>query len=138
MTRRRFVVLLASLVGVFALAGTLALEPVLRYLIARAVRRRLPSLRHTPESLGRFASDYLSLREPGFVDHVRLAWELRSGTSPRLAHRYLLSTDFFVNKADESRPIGYRSFYDPYVHPCYAPFPRETERDADGNPLFEA
>lgn len=35
---------------------------------------------------------------------------------------FLLSTDFFVNKMDVTKPIAYRSLYDPYRSPCSNPF----------------
>jgi len=34
---------------------------------------------------------------------------------------FLLSTDFFANGADESRPLAYAQLYDPYRSPCYDP-----------------
>ena len=37
---------------------------------------------------------------------------------------YLSSTDFFINDADESRPVRFVALYDPYVSPCYNPFRR--------------
>lgn len=36
--------------------------------------------------------------------------------------RFLASTDFFQNGADEAKPLRYASYYDPYVSPCYNPF----------------
>ncbi len=35
--------------------------------------------------------------------------------------RFLLSTDFFQNGADESRRVAYVAFYHPYRTPCYQP-----------------
>lgn len=43
-------------------------------------------------------------------------------TSPRPYTRFLASTDFFQNGADEARPLRYVAFYDPYVSSCYNPF----------------
>ncbi len=36
--------------------------------------------------------------------------------------RFLASTDFFQQGADESLPLRYVAYYDPYVSPCYNPF----------------
>ncbi|MBW2293445.1 MAG: hypothetical protein JRG89_02590 [Deltaproteobacteria bacterium] len=47
-------------------------------------------------------------------------------TSPRPYTRFLASTDFFQNGADEARPLRYVAFYDPYVTPCYNPFASST------------
>jgi hypothetical protein len=35
---------------------------------------------------------------------------------------YLLSTDFFLNKMDASKPVTYLSYYNPYKRPCTNPF----------------
>lgn len=43
-------------------------------------------------------------------------------TSPRPYTRFLASTDFFQNGANEARPLSYVAFYDPYVTACYNPF----------------
>jgi hypothetical protein len=34
---------------------------------------------------------------------------------------FLMSTDFFLNGADESQPVRFRQFYHPYVSPCWSP-----------------
>ena len=48
------------------------------------------------------------------------AWQ--PGTSAKLNTRFLASTDFFQTGADESRPLQYAQFFDPYISPCYNPF----------------
>ena len=58
------------------------------------------------------------------------AWS--ASKSPRPFTRFLASTDFFQNGGDESRPLTYVSYYDPYVSTCYNPFadtsaPRERQ-----------
>lgn len=35
---------------------------------------------------------------------------------------FLLSTDFFLNGADESRKVTYLAFYNPLIRPCQNPF----------------
>ena len=40
----------------------------------------------------------------------------------KIVGEFLLSTDFFMNKMDESREIQYFSIYDPYKRPCSNPF----------------
>ena len=42
---------------------------------------------------------------------------------------FLCSTNFFLNDADESKPVRYVRFYHPYVSPCWNPFSlAETRR----------
>lgn len=46
----------------------------------------------------------------------------RSSIIDSLVKKYLLSTDFFLNKMDESKTIKYIGFYNPYQSPCSNPF----------------
>jgi len=46
----------------------------------------------------------------------------RSGLVDDLTRRYIISTDFFLNKMDESKPVNYLGMYDPYTRPCAHPF----------------
>lgn len=39
-----------------------------------------------------------------------------------MAETYLLSTDFFSNNMDESKPLKYVSLYSPHLKPCANPF----------------
>ncbi|GGK56586.1 hypothetical protein GCM10011405_00910 [Rufibacter glacialis] len=39
-----------------------------------------------------------------------------------LVQHYLLSTDFFLNKMDETRLVKYLGVYTPYARPCGNPF----------------
>ena len=39
-----------------------------------------------------------------------------------VVEKFLMSTDFFQNHADESRRVNYISLYDPYLRPCTNPF----------------
>lgn len=49
---------------------------------------------------------------------------LRNGEE-RVISLYLLSSDFFINGADETKMVRYLRFYDPLdLHPCSNPFAR--------------
>lgn len=39
----------------------------------------------------------------------------------KLATAFLMSTDFFLNGSDESRPVNYVSCFSPYISPCWNP-----------------
>ncbi len=54
-----------------------------------------------------------------------LARELRHGEE-RVVSLYLLSSDFFLNGADETKLVHYRGYYDPVrlPRPCSNPFSR--------------
>ncbi len=79
--------------------------------VVEYLRLKLPWLRHGKGTLERFAEEYVRHFPPG----------TKPGAGPNLVARYLLSTDFFPNGADESRPLDYVEFYDPYISPCYNP-----------------
>lgn len=77
-------------------------------------------LRH--EHLLRFLEDHESALGPALTDPDSLA---------DLCGRFLLSTDFFMNGADESRPIQYLTLYDPYHSPCFNPLTHGLEGSED-------
>ncbi|MEX2208618.1 MAG: hypothetical protein WEF50_20575 [Myxococcota bacterium] len=91
--------------------------------------RRLPrrgSAARTPEEIEADLREYYAYLEfddallGAFMrDLARLPQPLHRG---ELRRRFLLSTDFFVSGEDESRPLAYRAFCDPYLSPCYQPF----------------
>jgi hypothetical protein len=86
-----------------------------------------------------FAEEYVKFKpnyEHAFAE-AEIADELLEVTNPykwfgqgtpfrrlddNIVSRYLLSTDFFQNGADETRAVRYVAFYDPYVTPCRNPF----------------
>lgn len=45
----------------------------------------------------------------------------------RVISRFLLSTDFFLDNADETQPVTYLSYYDPHRSPCQNPFSQWQE-----------
>ncbi len=74
--------------------------------------------------------DYLTLDPDGvnrFVaDYERVFGELapRNLAANRLFYtKFLMSTDFFLNGADESRLVKYVALHHPYENPCWSPFP---------------
>ena len=79
--------------------------------VVEYLRVKLPWLNHGEGTLERFAEEYVRWYPPG----------TKPTAGPNLVARYLLSTDFFPGGADESRPLEYVEFYDPYVSPCYNP-----------------
>ena len=45
----------------------------------------------------------------------------RPRRAEQVTELFLLSTDFFAQGADESRPLRFQTLYDPYINPCYNP-----------------
>lgn len=69
--------------------------------------------------IGTFMPVYSRLRLDG---HSTVEDALRHGEE-RIVSNYLLSSDFFINGASESRPVRYLGFYDP-LKACSNPFAR--------------
>ncbi len=145
-TRRRF--LLGGLaVAAVAGLGAIGLGPAAAAShIATVVRRKLPFLKLDEEGLHAFAKDqvsallakrptwnrlkyhYLSMFAKQFTRYNR-SNDTRTRVQrmeDNFVSTYLLSSDFFINGADESRVIKYMGFYDP-LHPCGNPFWRPPE-----------
>jgi len=106
--------------------------------IAAAIRRRLSFLHFDDDGLHQFARDYegvMMQKRPSwyrwkyhfhtlFSKPPAAQWGISNDTRTRkehleddLATLFLLSSDFFENKADETRTIRYVQFYDP-LRPC--------------------
>ena len=74
--------------------------------------------------------DYLTLADADVTRFVRDYEKKYGRVTPRaveanrlLYSKFLMSTDFFMNGADVSRPVKYVALHDPYVSPCWSPFP---------------
>jgi hypothetical protein len=111
--------------------------------IVSGVRRRLAFLRFDDAGLHSFAKDYIRAmlaKRPSWyrwkyhfysLFHKPAAqWGMSNDNRSRrerledsLATLFLLSSDFFIKGADESRVIQYLNFYDP-LRSCSSPFAR--------------
>lgn len=84
--------------------------------------------RHVPLALAivRYY-DYLQIA-PGSVEQFVAAYEGNHGRlGPPVSHndglhRFLLSTDFFLQGGDERKPVRFIALYAPLVNSCYRPF----------------
>ena len=83
-----------------------------------------------PEERIRRHFDYLTI-EPGAAERFVREFEREHGrVTPRaveanrlLYTEFLMSTDFFRNGGDESKPVRFVAYHDPYRSPCWVPFP---------------
>jgi hypothetical protein len=144
--RRRFLLGGLAIVAV-AGVGALGVGYVTESQIASAVRRRLGYLHLDEAGLHSFAKDQIGTLLAKRPTWKRLKTRLRSTLSKpvvvhyggandtrtrreriedNLATIYLLSSDFFVHGADESRTIQYVNLYDP-MRACGNPFARPPE-----------
>ncbi len=140
--RRRF--LLGGLgIAIVAALGVWGADIVSESEIVSAVRRRLSFLRFDEAGVHSFAKDHIRVlltKRPSWyrwkyhfyaLFHKPVArWGMSNDRRSRrerledyFATMYLLSSDFFVKGADESRLIQYVSLYDP-MRACGNPFAR--------------
>jgi hypothetical protein len=116
--------------------------------VVKVLRKRLDYLQLDDADVQRFADD-LASRHPmssvrlrtlvaagplytgfAFSSHNFLADGIRHGEE-RVTTLFLLSSDFFINGSDASKPVRYLGYYDP-VRPCGNPFARPvTQSDAN-------
>ena len=91
------------------------------------IRRELNFLKLDDAGLKAFIKDLSALKDRNYKLILKSYGLLgigskRSGKVHQMVSTYLLSTDFFSNKMDESRIIKYVGVFDPYLRPCAHPF----------------
>lgn len=127
MKRRNFLIL-AGAGGVAAAATSFSfLSTSFEDAATGLIRSELHFLKLDPEGLERFVKDYASNKDSTYHLTMRGYSFLgiganQSGKVNQLLTAYLLSTDFFMNKMDESKTVKYVGLYDPYKRPCAHPF----------------
>ena len=116
--------------------------------IIAILKRRVGYLKNEPGSFERFAQEYVDFKRDYLRQLTRMSvialpftyvtlyrWLPMGHPLRRLEDnvvtKFLLSTDFFIHGADESRNLKYLSFYEPQLAPCRNPFahlrkPRDT------------
>ena len=76
-----------------------------------------------------YVEDYLSQYQPNWIGSMKMRFIYlmnmkaeQSDLITQLTRTYILSTDFFRNKMDETKPVQYLGLYNPYKNPCANPF----------------
>jgi len=147
MSRRAFII--SSTVGIFAVAasvwtvksGYLNTHDRMTKTIFAVFEKRLSYLKWDKAQIMSFIKDFIThTRNKGYLKKVRslsffyplyahsnllertsLASKLHN-FEERIITKFLLSTNFFREGADETKPVTYLSYYDPYKMPCQNPF----------------
>ena len=127
MKRRKFLTIAGVGAFITALASGKFLTTSFEESAVRIIRHELDFLKLDEEGLNTFIRDYSALKDRNYKLIVKSYGLLgigsqRSGKIHQMLTTYLLSTDFFVNKMDQSRVIKYVGIYDPYIRPCTHPF----------------
>lgn len=121
LTRRVFVTSLLGAAALTAGAGAWHWDSLRREWIVRKLNAHFDYLDIDPAGVRRFVDTFEQYRYPIRRNPLKLLF----GPLPDEIHmNYLSSTDFFINDADESRPVRFVALYDPYVSPCFNPFRR--------------
>lgn len=130
MKRRQFI----RLAGVGA--AMCIIPPALYYVApgveeyaVQVVKKQLDYLKLAPGSVEQYVKDYFAVRTNDMVSTMK--WKAtyylkldygRSERSRDLIKYFLLSTDFFIHKADESKVVNYLGLYSPYKSPIPNPY----------------
>src|SRR5687768_12908881 len=127
MKRRKFLTIAGIGATLAAVASGKFLTTSFDRSIEILIREELDFMKLDEEGVKRFAKEYSKTKSRNFRFTIRAYNYLgitasRSGKIHQLITQYLLSTDFFINKMDESRLIKYVGFYNPYTRPCVHPF----------------
>lgn len=76
-----------------------------------------------------YVEDYLRQYQPNWIGCMKMRSLFlmnmkadKSDLITELTRTYILSTDFFRNKMDETKPVQYLGLYNPYKTPCANPF----------------
>lgn len=127
MKRRKFITIAAIGGVVSGLASLKFITHPFESVAKGIIKSELNYLKLDEDGLDRFVADYSRLKDRNYKLTMK-GYSLfginssRSGKVHQLVSAYLLSSDFFQNKMDETRTIKYIGLYDPYSRPCSHPF----------------
>lgn len=105
------------------------LSPAINEHAVLLIKRELYYLKLEEGSVERYITDYFKNANNDLM--TKLKWKTmyfmrikpeQSTTFFELVKYYLLSTDFFINRADESKEVKYLGLYSPYKSPVPNPF----------------
>jgi hypothetical protein len=127
MKRRKFLTIAGVGGVVAALASFKFITHPFESVAKNIIKSELDYLKLDEEGLDKFVADYTKLKDRNYKLTMK-GYSLfginsaKSGKVHQLVTAYLLSSDFFQNKMDETRTIKYVGLYDPYRRPCTHPF----------------
>jgi len=140
--RRKFLTLAGVGVGMCVIPPSLYfIAPGTKQYAVLAIEKELHYLKLAPGSVINYVNDYFDRTGNDTVSnlkwkmtyYLRLNYE-KSDRLRDLIKYFLLSTDFFINKTDESKVVNYLGLYSPYLSPVPNPYsfviyPKEDIKD---------
>lgn len=127
MKRRKFLTIAGLGALITALASGKFLATSFEDVTEQIIKSELEFLKLDDAGLKAFVRDYSAVKDRKYKLIVKSYGLLgigpeQSGKIHQIVSTYMLSTDFFANKMNESRVIRYIALYDPYLRPCSHPF----------------
>lgn len=130
MERRKFITLTGVGVGLCIIPASLYfIGSDLKKYVGLILKRELFYLKLEPEGLSFYIEDYFKAINNDTVStlkwkilyYTKSNWE-KSDSIRDLIKYYLLSSDFFINKTDESKPVNYLGLFNSYKSPIPNPY----------------
>ncbi|SMC96094.1 hypothetical protein [Pedobacter africanus] len=130
MKRRNFIKLAGLASGMVLLPPALYyVAPEVKQFAVKLLEKELHYLKLSPGSAAKFVEDYFNATGNDLLSKVKWKalyylgynWE-KSDRIRDLIKYFLLSTDFFTNKADERKTVSYLGIYNPYTSPLSNPY----------------
>jgi hypothetical protein len=129
MKRRKFLLWTGIGVGAIILPSSLyVVSGSIKKYAVLLIERQLDYLKLEPGSVAKYVDDYFkddnqtaARLKWKTIYYLHIHWE-RSDQLKELIKYYLLSSDFFINKMDESKTVRYLGLYSPYKSPLPNPF----------------
>lgn len=130
MFRRKFLALCGiGTASIFALPSLGLVSNSFKRSAVGIIMNELKFLKIDQKGVEQFVDDYFKIFQYDLTYEIKVKcyymFEVKSDRSSLVAdlgNYYLLSTDFFRNKMDESMEVKYIGLYNPYKIPCSNPF----------------
>ena len=99
--------------------------------IYEVIMREFSYLKLDPDGVKQFLADYAKIYQPNTIERMKIrcynVLKVNVNDSyllDRYVKKYIESTDFFLNKMDESKTVKYLNLdlFDPHKTPCANPF----------------
>jgi len=129
MNRRKFISITGIGAAALAIPAVSLFSQSLHESAADIIYREFDYLNLDKEGVDKYVHEYLIKNRDNLSYEIKMRafnlFQVKPDKSTIITHmtqNYILSTDFFINKMDESQPVHYVGAYNPYTTPCANPF----------------